>query len=166
MDTQVAWTERIDALWASIDDYDGDAFVTAMTALVAERPASDPDALYELGGAYDSTGDPERAVTLYEASLAAGITGPRRRRLVIQYASSLRNLGHAERAVGLLREELAREPDELTNAVRATLSLALVDAGREREAVSVALTALSEYLPRYNRSMRRYALALMETTAP
>jgi hypothetical protein len=39
---------------------------------------------------------------------------------------------------------------ELTNAVRATLSC----------------TALSEDLPRYNRSTRRYALALMETTAP
>ena len=32
-----------------------------------------------------------------------------------------------------------------------------VDVGREREAVAVSLTALSQYLPRYNRSLARYA---------
>jgi hypothetical protein len=45
--------------------------------------------------------------------------------------------------------------------VHGFLALALVDVGREREAVSVALTALSEYLPRYNRSLARYARALV-----
>jgi hypothetical protein len=34
--------------------------------------------------------------------------------------------------------------------------------GREREALAVALTALSKYLPRYNRSVARYARALTE----
>ncbi len=34
---------------------------------------------------------------------------------------------------------------------------ALVDLGRPREAVAVSLTALSRYLPRYNRSVARYA---------
>ena len=53
--------------------------------------------------------------------------------------------------------------DELDGAVRAFLALALVDLGREREAVAVSLTALSHYLPRYNRSLARYAGALTET---
>ena len=35
-----------------------------------------------------------------------------------------------------------------------------IDLGREREAVAVALTALSTYLPRYNRSVARYAQEL------
>jgi hypothetical protein len=39
----------------------------------------------------------------------------------------------------------------------AGLALALVDVGRERKAVAVALTALSEYLPRYNTSVAAYA---------
>jgi hypothetical protein len=42
--------------------------------------------------------------------------------------------------------------------------LALVDLGREREAVAVALTALSEYLPRYNRSVAGYAQQLTPPT--
>jgi hypothetical protein len=41
--------------------------------------------------------------------------------------------------------------------VRAFLALALVDLGREREAVAHSLVALSRYLPRYNRSLARYA---------
>jgi Tetratrico peptide repeat len=35
-----------------------------------------------------------------------------------------------------------------------------IDLGREREAVAVALTARSTYLPRYNRSVARYAQEL------
>jgi hypothetical protein len=49
---------------------------------------------------------------------------------------------------------------------RATIQLAsslrACDLGREREAVSVSLTALSKYLPRYNRSLERYASAIAE----
>ncbi|MDQ6922056.1 MAG: tetratricopeptide repeat protein, partial [Candidatus Dormibacteraeota bacterium] len=41
-------------------------------------------------------------------------------------------------------------------------ALALTDVGREREAVSVALTALAPHLPRYQRSMANYARLLME----
>ena len=41
--------------------------------------------------------------------------------------------------------------------MRAFLALALVDLGREREAVGVSLAALSRYLPRYNQSLARYA---------
>jgi hypothetical protein len=75
-------------------------------------------------------------------------------------ASSLRNLGAAREAVALLSAELEGESDAYSGAVRAFLALALVDAGREREAVAVALTALAEYLPRYNRSLARYAKQL------
>jgi hypothetical protein len=75
-------------------------------------------------------------------------------------ASSLRNLGNAAEAAQLLFAELGAPSDELDGAVRAFLALALVDLGREREAVAVSLVALSEYLPRYNRSLARYANAI------
>lgn len=80
-------------------------------------------------------------------------------------ASSLRNLGGAQQAAELLNAELAAGNDELDGAVRAFLTLALVDLGREREAVAVSLTALSSDLPRYNRSVARYASELL-LTAP
>ena len=77
-------------------------------------------------------------------------------------ASSLRNLGNPAKAVGLLTAELEQPSDELDGAVRAFLALALVDVGRERDAVAESLTALAHYLPRYNRSLARYAKALSE----
>jgi hypothetical protein len=50
----------------------------------------------------------------------------------------------------------------MDDAVMATLALALVDTGREREAVSVALTALAPHLVRYQRSMANYARLLVD----
>jgi catechol 2,3-dioxygenase-like lactoylglutathione lyase family enzyme len=76
---------------------------------------------------------------------------------VIQMASSHRNMGHPAKAVELLRAELELPADHLSGAVRTFLALALNDLGRPVEAVAVAVTALSEYLPRYNRSVARFA---------
>jgi hypothetical protein len=75
-------------------------------------------------------------------------------------ASSLRNLGQPQQAAEILFEELRQPSDELDQAVSAFLALALADLGREREALSISLGALSKYLPRYNRSLARYAEAL------
>jgi hypothetical protein len=48
----------------------------------------------------------------------------------------------------------------LDDAVTAFLALALVDVGQEREAVALALLALSHHLPRYQRSLANYAQLL------
>ena len=156
------WEKRSADLWNSIDDYDAEAFVAKIEALAAELPPGSAVALFERGCAQDSTGHPDRAVPLYRAAIDAGLAGIRRRRATIQMASSLRNLGNPGEAVRLLTRELEQPSDELDGAVRAFLALALVDAGREREAVAESLTALSRYLPRYNRSLARYAKALVD----
>lgn len=155
------WEERVAKLWAAVDDYEPDAFRARMAELVAERPAGDPLALFELASAYDSTGHSDKAVPLYREALAAGLGGVQRRRAVIQMASSLRNLGEAHESVALLSAERTRGSDELDDAVAAFLALALVDTGREREAVSLALRALARHLPRYNRSLSNYAKELV-----
>ena len=157
-----AWEARSLELWNRIDALDAAEFVSQIESLAAELPAGSPVGLFERGCAHDSTGHPERAVPLYRAALDSGLTGLRRRRAVIQMASSLRNLGDAEQAAALLMAECHEPSDELDGAVRAFLALALVDLGREREAVSVSLTALSRYLPRYNRSLARYAQAISD----
>ena len=76
---------------------------------------------------------------------------------MIQLASSLRNVGALDESVALLEAERVRGSDELDDAVAAFLALALTDAGREREAVSLALGALARHLPRYQRSLASYA---------
>lgn len=145
-----------------MDGYDDDEFVGRVEALAAELPARSALGLFERAAALDSTGRPDRAVPLYEAALDAGLVGERRRRAVIQMASSLRNLGHPHDALTALTAEADTTSDDLDGAVATFTALALVDLGREREAVAVALTALSTYLPRYNRSVARYAQQLTD----
>jgi hypothetical protein len=160
-DLNADWEKRLTDLWATLDDRDEQQFVDAVNDLVAELPPASAIGMFERACAFDSTGHSDLAVPLYKAALGAGVVGERRRRSVIQMASSMRNIGQTEDAIALLSAELDGEADALTGAVRATLALCLVDAGREREAVSVALTALSEYLPRYNRSIANYARRLL-----
>jgi hypothetical protein len=156
-----AWEKRLEVLWAAIDDHSESEFIALMDALAAELPPGSAIGFFERAGARDSTGHPDLAVPLYEAALQAGLSAERRRRAIVQLASSRRNLGDPQAAVALLAAELDAGSDALDGAVRGFLALALVDAGREREAVSVALTALSAYLPRYNRSLARYAQDLI-----
>jgi tetratricopeptide (TPR) repeat protein len=163
-DANADWEKRLKDLWAELDDHDEDEFIALVDSIAAELPPGNAIASFECAAARDSTGHPDLAVPLYEAALDLGLVGERRRRAIIQMASSLRNLGNPQHAVALLTAELQSEPDALSGAVRAFLALALVDVGREREAVAVALTALSEYLPRYNRSLARYAQALTAET--
>jgi tetratricopeptide (TPR) repeat protein len=151
------WEQRLAALWASLDDHGEDEFMQRMEALVAELPADSAVGLYERASAFDSTGHSDLAVPLYRRALEVGLGDDRRRQAVIQLASSLRNLGQASESVALLTAERDAGSDELDDAVDAFLALALVDAGREREAVSVALLAVSRHMPRYQRSLRNYA---------
>src|SRR5450755_1619456 len=113
-----AWEKRVDELWKAIDAYEPEEFVARLDALVSELPPESAIGLFERGSAQDSTGHPDLAVPLYRAALETGLSGQRRRRAIIQIASSLRNLGDAKQAVDLLTAELAQASDELDGAVR------------------------------------------------
>jgi len=160
--TDQDWETRLAAVWAALDELDETEFRAGIDALVAELPAGSGVAAFERAAAFDSTGHSDRAVPLYREALDLGLTGERRRRTVIQLASSMRNLGQPEESVKLLTEELTAGADHLDDAVRGFLALALVDVGREREAVSHALGALAPHLPRYQRSLANYARLLVD----
>jgi len=163
MDTPDAqWEDRLSGVLASIDDLPEDEFLAAVLDLTGQLPADHPVGLFERAGAYDSTGHPDLAVPLYEQALANSLQGPRRRRAVVQLASSRRNLGEPEAALRLLEEESRRTTDDLDAAVATFRALVLADLGREREGLACALQALAGYLPRYNRSVARYAAALLD----
>jgi hypothetical protein len=162
MSPDPTWQQRMDDLWAGFDAHAPDDFVAAVRALVAERPEGDTLASYWMGSAYDSTGHEAEAAVHYQAAFDAGLPDDLRRPATIQYASTLRNLGRAADGAELLRKERGAASDELDDAVAATLALALVDSGREREAVGVVLGALAPHLTRYNRSMANYARLLVE----
>ncbi|WP_330291575.1 tetratricopeptide repeat protein [Streptomyces sp. NBC_00576] len=165
------WEERVDAAWATFDDYDEDHgadFRAVIDALVAELPAGSPLTPFEQACAWDSTGHSDRAAPLYREALALGLgehSGYKGRRAKIQLSSSLRNIGQAEEGVKLLTPELDAPSDELDDAVRACLALCLSSLGRDREGLSLVLGALAPHLPRYQRSMANYARLLTEPDA-
>jgi Tetratrico peptide repeat len=165
MNQRTEWEQRLADLWASIDELGEEAFLKKMELLVAELPADSAVAAFERAGSLDSTGHSDLAVPLYRKALELGLEGQRRRRAVIQMASSLRNLGQASESVALLTAERERESDDLDDAVSATLALALVDVGREREAVSVAVLALSRHMTRYRRSLANYARLISDRSS-
>ena len=158
----VEWEQRVADLWASFDDHSEDEFLARMEALIAELGEDSARGAFERASAFDSTGHPDQAVPLYRRAIELGLDGGLRRQAVIQLASSLRNLGQPSESVELLTAERGREADELDDAVSAFLALALVDVGREREAVSVALEALTPHLSRYQRSLANYARLIAE----
>ncbi|KUL51485.1 MULTISPECIES: tetratricopeptide repeat protein [unclassified Streptomyces] len=159
------WEKRLAGAWASIDTYgeDGAAqFRALIDGLVAELPDGDPVGAFERACAWDSTGRSDRAVPLYRQAIAGGLDACRRRRALIQLASSLRNTGRAEEGAALLTPELDAPSDELDDAVRAVLALCLSSLGRDREGLALVLGALAPHLPRYQRSMGYYARLLTE----
>ena len=157
------WQTRVEAVWATADDLADQDLVAAIDALAAERPADDAVAVFEAACARDSAGLEAEAEPLYRRALELGLDETRTVRATIQLASTIRNLGKLDESIALLERQLAVHPaDQWTGPIAAFLALALVTRGSEREAASVALTALADYLPNYQRSVRAYAADLLE----
>ncbi|HEY4151790.1 MAG TPA: tetratricopeptide repeat protein [Pseudolysinimonas sp.] len=157
------WQTRVDAVWADYPNMSDDELIARIDALAAERDPGDALALAERGGARDSTGREEEAVPFYRAALAAGLDDARRSQVVIQYASTVRNLGRPEESLELLSAEFAGQPDHpLADAATAFAALALASAGRPTEGLVAVLHVLAPHLPRFQRALNAYADELLE----
>lgn len=155
------WQAQIDAAWAD-DSLSEQTRIERIDALATEREPDDAIALFERAGARDSAGLETQAEPLYRAALERGLDDERRPQAVIQLASTLRNLGKVDEAIGMLRAEVAREPaSPLRDEASAFLALALVSRGDAREAASLALLTLAPHLSRYTRSVAGYARELI-----
>lgn len=157
------WAARVAALWDESDEIGDNVMLERMDALVAERPADDPEAAYEAASVRDSTGLEAEAAPLYQRALDLGLAEPHRSQTYIQYASTLRNLGRYDEGLALL--DTLPSDSELADAASAVRALILVSAGRAAEGAGVAVRALAPHLPRYQRSMTNYANELIEGTA-
>ena len=80
----------------------------AIESLVAERPADDALAVFELAGVRDYVGREAEAEPLYRRALELGLDEPQHGQAVIQLASTMRNLGRPDEALVLLRENVRR----------------------------------------------------------
>lgn len=152
------WEKRVAAVWADAGGRPEADVESAIEALVAERPAEDAVAVFELAGVRDYVGREAEAEPLYRRALDLGLGEPHRGQAVIQLASTVRNLGRPEEALTLLREQFAGHPEHpLADAATAFAALALADTGAEREALAAALRALAPHLPAYSRAVTAYA---------
>ena len=166
MDSTIAsWEQQLAAIWDSFDDEAEAPFLAAIDAHLAELPTDSAIVAFEVAASRDSTGHPDLAVPFYRYALDVGLEGERRRRAVIQLASSLRNLGAVDEAVSLLEAESNESSDYLADELTAFLALCLTDVGREREAAGLALSTLAPYLSRYQNSLRTYAREFVGATA-
>lgn len=155
------WEDRVAALWAD-ETIDDQQRVDRMRALADEAPHP---ALgeFELGGAFDTGGHEVEADVHYASATAAGLDAvdpDRAARMVVQHASTLRNIGRIDEAIAMLRD--APEHPATGAAPKVFLALALHSAGRPDEALRVAIEAVEPTLPRYHRSVKAYAAALTE----
>ncbi|WP_263091974.1 tetratricopeptide repeat protein [Curtobacterium sp. RIT-PI-V] len=155
------WEARVAALWAD-DTIDDQQRIDRMRDLAGTAPHPALGA-FELGGANDSGGHEAEADVHYAAATAAGLAHvdpARAAQMVVQHASTLRNLDRVDEAIAMLRD--APEHPSTGAAPKVFLALALHSAGRHDEALRVAIEAVEPTLPRYHRSVRAYAAALTE----
>jgi tetratricopeptide (TPR) repeat protein len=154
------WATRVAEVWDSADEIGDNILLERIDALVAERRADDPEAVFEAASVRDSVGLEAEAALLYQRALDLGLGEPKRGQTFIQYASTLRNLGRFDEGLALLDQV---EPDnELADAASAVRALILVSAGRPVEGAAIAIGALAMHLPRYQRSMKNYATELLK----
>jgi tetratricopeptide (TPR) repeat protein len=99
--------------------------------------------VYEVAGAYDTSGDEETALGYYERALSLGLGGDVLRRCLCQYASTLRWLGRYDDSLRALERAQREFPD--SDAVSVFRALTLNDAGNTDAAVAELLALVTRH---------------------
>lgn len=162
-----ALDDELDRLFAARDRDDMAPTIAALVPL-AERHPHHARVLYELGGAYDTAGEEASAVGLYERALNGGLSGDLRLRCLLQYGSTLRNLGRIEESLAVFRRARSEFPGSL--ALAAFEALSLHAARRADAALASILRLLADHvddpgLDRYRPALRGNADYLVSLDA-
>lgn len=165
--TDPALLDRLSALFAARDRDDMAPTIRALLAVLAEHP-DDPHVLYEVGGAYDTAGEEENAAGYYEQALDRGLEGDTLRRCLLQYGSTLRNLGRFDESLAVLDRALSLFPESVS--VRVWHALSLHAAGRSDAAVAELMEVAADGirtpdLLRYEAAIRGNAAYLRSVDA-
>ena len=141
-----------------------DEHVEAARAYVAEHP-DDVHAQIEAAYGNDRAGDERTAIIHYEEAYRLGVPADLRRRFLVGFGSTLRNVGRAEDAVNVLA--LGVETDPHYPPFTAFLALALADAGQPKAALATLLgcaldAARDDAFDGYDRALAEYHRELLE----
>lgn len=166
-DERSALVERLREIFERRDRGNMQPTIDEFRAVLEEHP-DDPDVLYEVGGAYDTDGQEAVAAGYYESALAAGLSGETLRRCLLQYASTLRNLGRFSDSLHVFAE--ARQQFPASESLRVFEALTLQAAGRPDAALARMLELIADRLRtpeilRYEAAIRGNAADLADRDA-
>lgn len=164
---ETALQSRLREIFAARDRADMQPTIDAFLAVLVEHP-DEPEVLYEVGGAYDTAGEEQTAAGYYERAMAAGLDGDALRRCLLQYGSTLRNLGRLDESLAVLEGARARFPG--SDSLKVWHATSLHEAGRHDAAFAIMLELVadrvrSEELLRYEAALRGNAAYLAERDA-
>ena len=117
--------------------------IDAFLQVLQEHP-HDPEVLYEVAGSYDTDGQEEVAATYYERALAAGLSGDVQRRCLLQYGSTLRNLGRTAESLQVFADARRAFPD--SDSLRVFEAFTLDASGRPHAAMAALLELIADRL--------------------
>ncbi|MBK0420568.1 tetratricopeptide repeat protein [Leucobacter sp. CSA2] len=147
---------QLDEVFAARDRSNMAPTIDAFLNVLEQHPG-DPEALYEVGGAYDTDGQEAEAAGYYQRAIEAGLQGKWLRQCYLQYGSTLRNLGRYPESLALLDEGLAAFPDSESLKVFRALTLhamGSVDAALGSMLVLVADRLRTDEILRYEAAIR------------
>ena len=144
-----------------------DEHVIAARAYVVDHP-DDVHAQIEAAYGNDRVGDERTAIRHYEAAYRLGVPSELRRRFLVGFGSTLRNVGRFDDAINVLT--IAVQEDPQYPAYTAFLALALADAGHAKAALATLLgcaldAARVGAFDGYERALGEYHVELLERVA-
>lgn len=131
--------DELDRIFAARDRDNMQPTIDALLPLHASNP-DNARVLYEVGGAYDTSGQEEVARGFYERAVAAGLEDNLLRRCYVQYSSTLRIVGEYEKSLAVFAT--ARKTFPESPALGAFEAITLHAAGRLDAAVAALLDLL------------------------
>ncbi len=110
--------------------------------------------------ACDRAGLEEDAIVFYDRAWQLGVPAEQKRHFLVGYGSTLRNVGRVDESIRVLSSALGE--DAQYAPLNAFLAISLHDAGRFRESMAAALTALADAsggdgIDGFERAIRHYA---------
>lgn len=141
-----------------------DEHVRAAREYVADHP-DDVHAQIEAAYGHDRVGDERTAILHYEEAYRLGVPEDLRRRFLVGFGSTLRNVGRAEDAVNLLAQAVEQDPHYPPFA--AFLALALADVGQAKVALATLLGCMLDVAREgafdgYERALLEYHRELLD----
>ena len=125
-------------------------------AALLEANPGNAAVLYELAGSYDTAGQEDTAEKYYLEAFDAGLSGDRHRRALLQYGSTLRNLGRFRESLTVFTDARHQYPE--SDSLRVFHMLSLHASGQTNSALAEALSMIVDRVD--SSEMKRYEAAL------